>query len=151
MPQVEQSIEIQAPPATVFALIAHQPERMPEWWPTFELQQRVTPPPTGIGSISRYVYNMMGIKIKGEHQVLTMDENEHLVVKTISGIDSMFDFSFVPVNGGSTRLTLRVAYTLPGSVLGQLLNRLTIEQKNERDLNQGLHNLKALVESEARA
>jgi uncharacterized membrane protein len=151
MPQVEQSIEIQAPPAAVFALIAHQPERMPEWWPTFELQQRVTPPPTGIGSISRYVYNMMGIKIKGEHQVLTMDENEHLVVKTISGIDSMFDFSFVPVNGGSTRLTLRVAYSLPGSVLGQLLNRLTIEQKNERDLNQGLHNLKALVESEARA
>ena len=150
MPQVEESIDIQAPSTAVFALIAHQPERMPEWWPSFELQQRVTPPPTGIGSISRYVYNMMGIKIKGEHQVLAMDENVHLVVKTISGIDSMFDFGFAPIDADNTRLTLRVAYNLPGSVLGQLLNRLTIEQKNERDLHQGLHNLKTLVESEAR-
>jgi uncharacterized membrane protein len=149
MPQVEQSIDIQAPPAAVFGLVANQPERMPEWWPSFELQQRVTPPPTGIGSISRYVYNMLGIKIKGEHQVLAMDENAHLVVKTISGIDSMFDFSFAPTGGG-TCLTIRVAYTLPGSVLGQLLNRLTIEQKNERDLQEGLKNLKKLVESEAR-
>ncbi len=149
MPQVEQSIEIQASPATVFSLVANQPERMPEWWPSFELQQRVTPPPTGIGSISRYVYNMLGIKIKGEHQVLALDENTHLVVKTISGIDSMFDFSFSPSTSG-THLTIRVAYTLPGSVLGQLLNRLTIEQKNERDLREGLLKLKTLVESEAR-
>ena len=146
MPQVEQTIDIQAPPAAVFALIANQPERLPEWWSAFELQQRVTPPPTAIGSISRYVYNMMGIRIKGEHQVLQMDAEQHLVVRTISGIDSMFDFSFTPLDGAGTRLTVRVAYALPGSMLGQRLNRHTIEQKNERDLEQGLARLKVLIE-----
>ncbi len=149
MPQVEQSIVIQAPPAAVFALVADQPERIPEWWPTFELQQRVTPPPTAVGSISRYVYNMMGIRIKGEHQVLQCDQPVHLVVRTLTGIDSMFDFSFTETDGG-TRLTVRVAYSLPGSMLGQRLNRLHMEQKNERDLGQGLENLKSLVEAEVR-
>src|SRR5690606_13988266 len=149
MPYVEQSITIYAPPYVVFDLIANQPERMPEWWSAFELQSRVTPPPTAVGSVSHYVYNMMGVKIKGEHQVIEMDENARLVVKTTSGIDSAFEFTFTPVDGG-TELNVRVEYTLPGSVLGQLLNRLAIEQRNEHDLAEGLQNLKKIVETEAR-
>jgi uncharacterized membrane protein len=150
MPHVEQSINIEAPVEAVFGVIAHQPERMAEWWPPIELQERVSPAPTNIGSVSRYVYNMMGVKIKGEHEVLEMAENQHLIVKTTSGIDSQFDFHFAPSNNG-TNLTIRVDYTLPGSVLGQLLNRLAIEKKNEQDLEEGLRNLKAIVENEARA
>jgi uncharacterized membrane protein len=146
MPQVEHSIVIAAPVEAVFDLIANQPERQPEWWPPIEETERVTPPPTAVGSISRYVYNMMGVPIKGEHKVIEMTPNRHLIVKTISGIDSTFDFTFMPVNG-STNLTIRVDYTMPGSVLGQLLNKLIIEEKNERDLLDGLHNLKQILES----
>lgn len=147
MPQVEQSIEIGAPPAAVFALIADQPERMPEWWALFEQQERVTPPPTAVGSVSRYVFNLMGIRVKGEHQVLQIEDARHLVIKTLSGIDGMFDFSLAEIDGG-TRLTVRVAYSLPGSVLGQRINRLTIEQKNERDLQEGLLRLKSILEND---
>ena len=146
MPLVEQSIEIQAPVETVFEIIAHHPERQPEWWPPIEVQERVSPPPTMVGSVSRYVYNMMGVKIKGEHEVLEMSDNQYLKVKTISGIDSTFEFMFEP-KGQNTLLTIRVDYKLPGSVLGQLLNKLVIEQKNESDLREGLANLKAIAES----
>jgi hypothetical protein len=41
-----------------------------------------------------------------------------------------------------------MAYTLPGSVLGQRINQHTIEQQNERDLRDGLETLKGLVERE---
>ncbi|GEM_PF-823488 len=156
MPRVEHAIVIHAPPERVFTMIAQNPERMPDWWTAFELQQRVTPPPTVVGSVSRYVYNMMGVKIKGEHRVTEMIENEYLLVKTISGIDSIFEFKFERVNSDAaspemesfTRLTLMVEYALPGSVLGHLLNRLTLEQKNERDLQQALVTLKALIETQ---
>ena len=150
MPYVEQSIDIQAPVEAVYDMIANQPERMADWWPPIELQERVTPPPTDLGSVSRYVYNMMGVKIRGEHEVLEMIPNEHLRVKTTSGIDSQFDFHFAP-SGNGTNLTIRVDYTLPGSVIGQLLNKIAIERKNEQDLEEGLHNLKQIVENEARA
>lgn len=157
MPRVQNAIDIQAPTARVFTMIANYPERMPDWWNTFELQQRVTPPPTQIGSVSRYVYNMLGIKIKGEHKVLEMTENAYLLVKTTTGIDSTFEFIFEPLDAqitdtgesvAMTRLTISVDYALPGSVLGQLLNRLTMEQKNERDLHEALINLKALIETQ---
>lgn len=150
MPSVEKSIEINAPVEVVFDFIANQPERMPDWWRPIELQERITPAPTTLGSRSRYVYNMMGVKIKGEHEVKALTENQHLHVKTLSGIDSAFDFSFAPANGG-TLLTIRVDYNLPGSVLGQLLNKLAVEQKNERDLEDGLQNLKSILEASAPA
>lgn len=145
MPHVEESIEIGAPVDVVFDLIAHQPERMAEWWPPIELQERITPPPTAVGSISRYVYNMMNVTIRGEHEVRAMDENQYLRVETISGIDSAFDFHFAPTPAG-TRLTIRVDYTLPGSIVGQLMNRVIIEERNLKDLQEGLRNLKAIAE-----
>ncbi|MBZ0303046.1 MAG: SRPBCC family protein [Anaerolineae bacterium] len=146
MPHVEESIEIRAPVEVVFGLIADQPERMAEWWPPIELQERVTPPPTAVGSISRYVYNMMNVTIRGEHEVLALDPNQYLRVKTISGIDSAFDFYFAPAGEG-TRLTIRVEYSLPGSIVGQLMNRVIIEERNLKDLQEGLRNLKAMAEN----
>ncbi|MBZ0284631.1 MAG: SRPBCC family protein [Anaerolineae bacterium] len=147
MPLVEQSIDIHVPVQAVYWMIADQPERQAEWWPPIELQERVSPPPTQLGSISRYVYNMMGVKIKGEHEVIEMARDEYLKVKTTSGIDSTFEFIFAPATNG-THLTIRVDYKLPGSVIGQLLNKLVIEQKNESDLREGLANLKAILERE---
>jgi len=148
MPTVEQSIDIAAPVEKVYNIIANQPERQPEWWPPMEFSERVTPPPTQIGSVSRYVYNMLGVKIKGEHEVIELEENRHIKVKTVSGIDSTFVFTFKPSNTG-TNLNIRVDYSVPGSVIGQLLNKVAIERKNEQDLESGLHNLKAIAENEA--
>jgi hypothetical protein len=148
MPHVEESIDIRAPVAAVFDLIAHQPERTAEWWPPIELQERVTPPPTTIGSVSRYVYHMMNVTIRGEHEVVLPEPNQRLRVATISGIDSIFDFQFAPSTFG-THLTIRVDYTLPGSVVGQLMNRAIIEDRNLKDLQAGLRNLKTIIEAEA--
>ncbi len=147
MPYVEKSIEIRAPLDTVFHYVAHQPENMVRWWTLIELQERVSPPPTTIGSTSRYIYNMMGIRLKGEHQVLDMVENRHLLVKTISGIDATFDFSFAPMPGDATMLTVRVNYALPGTVLGQLLNRVSLEKHNADHLEKGLGQLKQTLEN----
>jgi len=146
MPHVEESVEIRAPVEVVFDLIANQPERMADWWPPIEVQERVTPPPTDLGSISRYVYNMLGVRIRGEHEVIALQPNQHLRVETTSGIDSAFDFHFAP-SGTGTRLTIRVDYALPGSVLGQLMNRAIIEERNLKDLRDGLRNLKTMAEA----
>jgi uncharacterized membrane protein len=146
MPEVENSIEIAAPVETVFDVIANQPERMVDWWPPYELNERVTPAPTRVDSVSRYVYNMMGVKLKGEHKVMEMRENEFLRVQTISGIDSTFEFTFLPSDTG-TNLDIRVVYTVPGGLIGKALNKLAVEKKNEEDLNHGLQNLKQLIES----
>src|SRR4051812_35321962 len=96
MPRVEKSILINVAIDRVFSLIADEPERMAAWWPPIEHQERVSPAPTQLGSVSRYVYNMLGVRIKGEHKVQAFSRNQQLLVKTTSGIDSAFDFRFEP-------------------------------------------------------
>lgn len=119
-----------------------------EWWPPIELQERVSPPPTAIGSVSRYVYNMLGVKIKGEHRVESIRRDDHLTVKTTSGLDSSFHFQFEPAGANATRLTITVDYQLPGSIVGQLLNKAVIEGENAKNLEKGLENLKGILENE---
>lgn len=148
MPAVSETIDINAPIEKVFRLVAHMPERMPEWWRPMELHQRVTPAPTSLGSISRYVYNMVGIRIKGEHHAITYEENRRLIVHTISGLESSFSFEFQAVTGFRTRLTIRVEYQLPGAIIGKLISRAALEQRNMEDVRGALKALKTMVESE---
>jgi coenzyme Q-binding protein COQ10 len=51
----------------------------------------------------------------------------------------------VPKNGG-TQITTEFDYTVPGSVLGKVADRLLIEKLQRRDFQHSLENLKLLVE-----
>lgn len=148
MPAVSETIDINAPIEKVFRWVAHMPDRMPQWWRPMELHQRVTPEPTALGSVSRYVYNMVGIRIKGEHQVTEYAENERLQVQTRSGINASFLFTFQAVTGFRTRVTLRAEYQLPGAIIGKLISRAALEQRNMEDARGALKTLKTMVESE---
>lgn len=145
MPRVEERIFIAAPVEKVFDYIANKPELMPDWWPPMTMQERVTPPPTQLGSVSRFAYNMMGVEIKGEHEVTAFTPNAHLQVTTTSGIQSRFDYHFAP-QGDGCELTVAVDYELPGGVLGKLANKVVVERKNVDDLRTGLQNLKRALE-----
>ncbi len=51
----------------------------------------------------------------------------------------------VPTSGGSS-VQLVVDYELPGSFLGELLDRVYVERRNEREAQHSLENLKDLLE-----
>lgn len=56
--------------------------------------------------------------------------------------------SVEPMPYGS-RIDLHVDYDLPGGVLGDLLDKLYVERRNEREAEHSLQNLKELVEGRA--
>jgi uncharacterized membrane protein len=51
-----------------------------------------------------------------------------------------------PENGG-TLVTMEEEYTVPGSVLGKVVDRLIFEKMNARDMHSSLENLKLLIEA----
>lgn len=53
----------------------------------------------------------------------------------------------VPTNGGS-RVELEIDYELPGGFLGEALNKLYVERRNEREAESALLNLKELLEGQ---
>jgi uncharacterized protein YndB with AHSA1/START domain len=145
MAHVEKSIVIQAPPEKVFARIEDN-ESYPEWWPNMIEQKRDKPGPLEIGSRSKYKYNMLGATLVGEVILEVYEPPQRVAVRTTGGANGTFDWRFRP-EGSGTRLDVVVDYTLPGSFLGKLADKLVVEKRNEADLEEGLKKLKALLES----
>jgi uncharacterized membrane protein len=52
----------------------------------------------------------------------------------------------VTPTGAGSRVELEVDYDLPGGVLGDIVDKLYVERRNEREAEHSLHNLKELVE-----
>ena len=48
-----------------------------------------------------------------------------------------------------TTVTARVDYTIPGSYLGQILDKLFVERQNSRDMADNLRRLKEMAEGAA--
>jgi hypothetical protein len=87
----------------------------------------------------------MGIRIKGEYEILELEPNRYLLARTLSGIETVVEFAFEAVAEG-TLLIVTADYTLPGAILGGTTNRLTLEQQIERDTRAALDQLKIMLE-----
>ncbi len=145
MARVERSIVINAPVDKVFARIEDN-ERFPEWWPNMVEQKRQTPGPLAVGSKSTFTYNMLGVKTSGEIELTVYEPPSHLTVKTSGGVTGTFDWRCA-LEGSGTRLSVVVDYSLPGSILGKIADKLVVEKRNEADLEEGLNKLKTLLEA----
>jgi uncharacterized membrane protein len=81
------------------------------------------------------------------HAKVEKDEPAKVVrYRNVSGIPSTFLWTYEGLDGGRTRLTLSVEYTVPTPILGKLAEALVI-RINERDTEAMLANLKAMTES----
>jgi uncharacterized membrane protein len=61
-------------------------------------------------------------------------------------LDGWQQWDYVP-KGGGTEVTAEMDYTVPGSLLGKVADRLFLERNQERALRHTLENLKQLAES----
>jgi uncharacterized membrane protein len=61
---------------------------------------------------------------------------------------SLWEYTY-DENDGKTTVTVTVEYTLPGSYLGQVLDKLVVERGNAKLLETSLQNLKREVEGSA--
>ena len=142
MPRVAKSILINATPEVIFALII-DPERAHAMNPDLTV---LSYKPSEVGGFNTtWEYLMAGMKFNGASKVAEFDAPNRLVNETIGSIPSRWVWQVVP-KGESTRVLLAVEYTMPGSFLGALLNKLVIERQNEKSAENQLINLKRLAE-----
>lgn len=146
MPSIEHALSILAPPVRVFHLLADAPERVAEWW-TFYACERVDAAPTALGHIWRYSFSIMGVRVRGEQQVIEYVPDERIAFRTLTGLDCLWTYSLMAEEGGCT-LTLAMEYVLPGSILGQKIHRKAIEQRLHDDLGEALLHLKMIAETD---
>lgn len=142
MAKIEKSILINAPVEKVFAFMA-KPENLPEIWPSLQEVRNIQPLSKG-GYSYDWSYKMAGLRFDGHAEWIEFVQNQRIVDKNESGIPSTFIWTY-QAEGGGTRVSLSVDYTIPGTVLGKLAEPI-VHKINEQEAETVLFNLKVRME-----
>ena len=141
MSHVEGIITIQAPPAKVLEAledIAHAPEWVSSLQKVWDIQGK------GKGCTYKWTFKMRGVNVDGSTEILE-SMPELFVMSTTGSIPSTWTWAIKPADGGA-ELKLTIDYTVPGSFLGAIADRLLIENENQKELRAALANLKKRLE-----
>ena len=100
------------------------------------------------GSTAKMGIKSGGLKIEGvattvEYDPETMNHHWQLEPANMDVMDFWYNFD---KGEGQTTVTARVDYTIPGSYLGQILDKLFVERQNAKDIEDGLSRLKEMAE-----
>ncbi len=147
MGHLRQSVHIDAPTDK----IVHFTED-PHNWATFmagmKEPERIVGE-IGVGQSVEFTTNMAGVPL---HEIVrTVEQNQepsgsHWRGEMTGGTSGWMTMDFRPEDGGSI-VTQEMEYTVPGSILGKVADRLVIERMMEHDMLHSLENLKLLMEA----
>jgi uncharacterized membrane protein len=143
MAKVKGSVHIEAAPEQVLETVLDIPG-LPAVMPSLEKVWDVQG--HGVGCTYQWQYKMSGVSFEGGAEIMEAGAGG-VTLKTSGGIPSTWVYQFTPAAGG-TDVKLSVEYTMPGSVLGAIADRLVVERQNQKEVNQALANIKARLEAD---
>ena len=144
MPQIQESIVIDAPVEKVFAYVT-DPHNRPEFWPSLVEVKDVEQLPNG-GTKLRWFYKMAGIRSEGTGETIEHVPNEISVDDNKGGVSSLIKWKVEP-HGEGTKFTFEGDYEVNIPMLRKLARSFLI-RVNEQEVKTLLANVKAKMEAE---
>lgn len=147
MTRIERSIEIERSAEQVFEVLCDL-KVIPHWATIAGEFDGGPDRPLAAGDVFRHTIRITGIDVKGEWKVTELERPRYVAYEAKGDLGGWLKMKqrVLPSDTGS-RIELEVDYELPGGFLGEALDRLYIERRNEREAENSLQNLKALVEA----
>ena len=144
MPTIFKSIDIDAPPERVFALIGPMTKQS-EWAIFLKDAQLLSGDGTSPGSTYRWAFKVGPRSQPLEAVIAAYNENEALVRRT-RGALQMEDRLFLAPIGAGTRVEWTIYYKPPFGPLGALLDLIFVNRVFQNDVETSLERLKRQLE-----
>jgi len=144
MVEVSRSLHVKAEPARVIDYIADV-QNHPAFIPPLKSVANVAGDPKRLGTKWDWTFSMAGVQVSGKAETVDYVAGKRFSFRT-SGVDSTFSYQVEPDAGGS-KLTVKVSYDVPQSVLAKIADRAVVVRMNERDADQAAKNLKTILDS----
>ncbi len=146
MTRVERSIEIEAPPEKVFEVLTDL-DRLQEWATIAGDAESLPAKPLTQGATWKHKVKVAGVELTGDWNVVAIDPPRLVQYEATRNEGGWLKMRqrVTPADGGS-RVELEVDYELPWGVLGQAVDKLVVERRNEREAEESLQNLKNILE-----
>ncbi|MEO8639816.1 MAG: SRPBCC family protein [Chloroflexota bacterium] len=139
---MQRTAQIAAPPAEVYAFLA-EPANLPRWQAGIVSAERISPPPTEVGSTARVVLELMGQQVNAEITVREADSPRRLALAaSVSGMGIVATLDLAAHDGG-TEITLASEVRAENIFMAPLERMVT--DTAERDLDASLSRLQAAL------
>ncbi|MEI6044070.1 MAG: SRPBCC family protein [Chloroflexota bacterium] len=145
MAEITKCIDINVPLEIVFDYVAN-PHNAIKYTPNFTKFEPVGSKERGLGAVVEAAGTFMGMGIKSTLEIVEFEENVKLVSRSIGGVKSTSKWYFKTLPQGGTQVTFISDYSLPGSKIGWLLDKMLVQKDVERTTIECLVNLKRLLE-----
>jgi hypothetical protein len=146
MPTVTKSITVRATPEKTFQFVA-RPQANTLYVPSLSRIYDMKGDPNTPGTTWSWDYTMAGVPFSGVSELTAYEPNRRWGFKTTGPVPSDWRYTITP-DGDGSRVEVTIEYTVPDSLLGRMADRAVVERTNEREAEQGLENLKKLIEGE---
>lgn len=145
MGKVTSSIDVDAPPAEVWAVVGDL-QRLGEWVTIHKDFPEPPPDEVSEGSSFSQTLELSGNSFEVDWTVKKVEENERLEWEGEgpAGTTAKTDFRLSERDGG-TRFDYEIEFELPGGALGELAGG-GVDSRRESEAERSLERLKALVE-----
>jgi uncharacterized membrane protein len=143
--RIEKSIEINAPPEKVWNMIVH--ERLSEWFDLFKKVELTSKEDDKLGATHHMTSELYDIvKIEWDGETTEWIENKKYSWRTIGGPFTGFGSMILTPLSAGTKFTMVMDYEIPHTFLGKLMDKLLIHEALESEFDEGLKELKAMLE-----
>jgi uncharacterized protein YndB with AHSA1/START domain len=142
MRRVQRTAQIAATPAEVYAFLA-EPGNLPRWQAGIVAAERISPPPTAVGSTARVVLELMGQQVSAEITVREAEPARRLALAaSVSGMGIVATLDLA-AHAGGTEITLASEVRAENIFMAPLERMVT--DTAERDLDASLTRLQAAL------
>jgi uncharacterized protein YndB with AHSA1/START domain len=143
MASVQRTVDIKASPEKTMALLSDA-SRWPDWYPGMT-EIDVAPPFPEKGGKATFKVKSAGMSMQIAETVLDYQPGKVQLLQMEGMLSGHARWEVTP-EGDGTALTTTFDYVLPGGVFGRIADALIVKRMNAKNLEEGLHNFKALVE-----
>jgi carbon monoxide dehydrogenase subunit G len=140
---VQRSVQIKASPQQTMALLSDA-SRWPDWYPGMTELSIAAPFPEKGGKVT-FKVKSAGMSIPVTETVVDYQPGKLQLLQMEGMLSGRARWELTPEVDG-TRLTTTFDYALPAGVFGKIADALMVRRMNEKSLEQGLDNFKALLE-----
>jgi carbon monoxide dehydrogenase subunit G len=140
------SIEIEASPEKVFNFI-NDMEKMNELRKGSSEGEYTSKGPVGVGTTMHYVGKAGGSQAEWDMEITEFEKNKKISMHTIgAGKFKMQGSHTLETTAKGTKLTVTNDYEMPYSILGTLIDKITVHKNIEKAMERTLTNMKKALE-----
>ncbi len=144
MTRIQKSIDINAPKEKIWSFVNW--DKVPEYYNSIKRIQWTSEPKMRVGSTVRVFSEMAGRKEEFDTEITEWIPNEKVVWRTTSGnMPGEYTATLVPSSAGF-KITTSFDYTMPFSVVGKLIDKLSFKKYMDNEATEALQRMKELAE-----